>query len=98
MHPISWTIVAVVLVLNVVATARIRDNENLSPSMRRWQWLLVWLLPVCGAVVTLIARLTLDVDAQDAPAGDESGEADSEFMSYAQATSTAEIADIGSGD
>ncbi|QWP77372.1 hypothetical protein J5226_02905 [Lysobacter sp. K5869] len=98
MHPISWTIIAVVLVLNVVATARIRDNENLSPSMRHWQWLLVWLLPVCGAVVTLIARLTLDVDAQDAPAGDERGEADSEFMSYAQTTSTAEIADIGSGD
>lgn len=97
MQAMVWTILAAVLALNVTATVRIAGNPNIAAPMRRWQWLLVWLLPVGGAVVTLLARSVLDAESRNDQAPGKFDEDASDFMGYAQTTSTAEIADAAGG-
>lgn len=98
MDTILWTILAAILALNVAASVRIGGNANLAPQMRRWQWLLVWLLPVCGAIVTLLARVALDAETSSDPAAGKHDPEAGEFMAHVPAAGNAEIAAVFGGD
>src|SRR3954447_6980039 len=47
------TLIAIVVVLNFWATARVRDQTDLPTNQRRLQLLFIWLLPVIAAVIVI---------------------------------------------
>ena len=50
---LEGTLVAIVVGLNIWATARVRNQTDLPANQRRLQLWFIWLLPVIAAVITI---------------------------------------------
>jgi hypothetical protein len=58
----SWQTISLIalFVLNILATARIFRGDLLTTQQRATQTLLIWLVPIVGAIVCLIANTSAD--------------------------------------
>ena len=67
---ISLIIAVLCIVLNAIATRAIIRSDGLSRSQIRNQLILVWLVPIAGAVIVLLVHKSDGTD--DTPSGDDS--------------------------
>ena len=63
-------IALVIATLNVVATLQVRSSDAFSPSQKRLQYLLIWIVPIIGAALPL-AVLMSDNSRHTSPGGGE---------------------------
>ncbi|WMJ68270.1 hypothetical protein [Stenotrophomonas sp. 24(2023)] len=98
---VALVLVALVLGLNLVATVMIVQRQGLSFGMRAMQLLLVWLLPLVGAILCLVIA-TADgpgsrSDGGTAGSYDASGNHASDSHSHSHSSSDCS-SDSGGGD
>jgi hypothetical protein len=71
MELLAATMVLALLVLNIVATMRIVRCDDFEPSQRVMQFMIVWLLPLIGALVVLYHSRVREPQSGIAKAGDD---------------------------